>query len=220
MTRLVLTCTPAHYATIARTPLFLSALRLARSVNAVRACRDAMVPSSAVPDVHRPRQSRNMLLFFGATLFEALLVLDNLGPELGRLDSTKKHLAPLRHGHDWRELRDKILKPLRNQVVFHNDPGVLPRATGTLPFSVIDFATRAPTDGSEPYYELADIALIPAAFAEGSYPTVAENLLRYWNDVIVYAGYFCRAADEVLLEVATRLGFNWESTEIPPSTFL
>lgn len=161
-----------------------------------------------------------MVLFFGATLFEALLVLDSLGPELGRLESTMEHLAPLRQSHDWREFREKILKPLRNQVVFHNDPHVLPSATGELPFSVIDFATRALTDGSEPYYELADIALIPAAFAQGTYPTAGENLRRYWNDVIVYAGHFCRAADEVLLDVGARLGFSWESTESPPSKFL
>lgn len=154
-------------------------------------------------------------MLLGATLFEGLQVLESLGPELGGLETAKLHLIPLRKAKDWRELRDVVLRPLRNEAVFHNDADVLPRALATLELPAFEFATCEVSGSGEPYYELADYALFPAIFARGSYDTVEENSLRYANDVLVYAGYFCRAADLVLAEVAEKLGFAWQETDRP-----
>ena len=64
---------------------------------------------------------------------------------------------------------------------------------------------------SEHFYELADFALIPAAFTQGDYPSFWTNYQRYLNDTLVHSGYFCRAADKVLAEVALILGFELET---------
>lgn len=208
-----LRCGPEVYRTIASNQLLAPALRLARAVNALRALRDAIVPSRALTEGHRLRQSRNLFLFLGAALYEALLVLDNIGPEFGDLASFKQHLLPYRRSSDWRDLRENVLKPIRNNVAFHVNRDILGPVLDQLDYSVYEFAIQdgGPTD--EPYYELADEALVPAAFGSGAYASVGENLFRYVNDVVVYTGYYCRAADAVLADVATRLGFTWASTE-------
>jgi hypothetical protein len=89
MTRLVCSCTAEHYLTATQHPLFAPGLGLARSVNAVRACRDAIVPSHLIDDSYRARQCRPLFLYFGAAFYEALDDLKDLGPEMSALDSVK-----------------------------------------------------------------------------------------------------------------------------------
>lgn len=208
-----LVCSPEHFATIATSSLLAPALRLARSVNALRALITATVPSAVLSDGLRVRQSTNTLLYLGATLYEALEVLDHLGPALGVLESTREHLLPIKKWRELRKFKKTVLWPLRKSVVFHFDEDVLPRAFHELKFDPTVFRSEDSNHPRDLFYELADVALLPAAFKEGEHSTFLTNYRGFLNDTIVYTGYYCRAADEVLTEVATLLGFTEEVIE-------
>lgn len=205
-------CSLEHFQSIKTHPLLGPALRLARCVNALRALTTAAVPNGAVPRNEAVRQSQNVLLHLGATLFESLEVLDDLGPDLGQLESAKKHLVSLRRDKELRSFRKHVLKPIRQTVAFHFDADVLPRAFDGLLFKPFVWSSHDRDGSSQRYYELADFSLIPAAFAGGEYASFVDNYRRYLNDTLVHCGYFCRAADEVLAEVASILGFALESS--------
>jgi hypothetical protein len=201
-------CTPEKFGEIKNDPLLAPALRLARAVNALRALKTGFVASNLISEDAKLRQKRNIMLHLGATLYEALLILDDLGPEFGSLPIVREQLIPLRRAEDWRKLRTKVLKPIRNSVAFHFNPEVLPTALDDLTYDPFVFAVQDTEDSLGLYYQLADEALIPAAFKDGDYGDHDTNYLAFLNDVIVYAGYFCRAVDAVLKELTVQLGFS------------
>ena len=216
VTRTRLVCTLDHFHSIREHPLLAPALRLGRCVNALRSLSTAVVPTRVIPEEERVRQQQNILLHLGATLYETLLVLDDLGPDLGQLESARTHLVSLRRDSELREFRDRILAPIRNTVAFHFDSDVLPRSFADLQFAVVVWSSVDESARSSTYFELADHALIPATFTDGDYPDFMSNYARYLNDTIVHTGYVCRAIEAVLTEVATVLGFHSESSA-PPS---
>lgn len=176
-------------------------------MNALRALVTAAVPARILGPSGKLRQQRNALLLLGATLHEALDVLEDLGPVFGTLPSVQKHLVPLAQAPDWQDLKKNVLKPVRNAVAFHFQANTLPQqfvreGTGDITFQITDSEPS-----SDPYYQLADDSLTESAFAAGKYAEPRLNHLRFLNDAIVYAGYYCRAVDAVLLDVAGILGF-------------
>jgi hypothetical protein len=202
-------CSPEHFQRIAGSPLLAPALQIARSVNALRALKTATLPAE-LPERLKLRQQTNILLHLGATLYEALETLDQVGPEFSQLDSFREHLLPLRRAKDWKQFKEKILWPVRKSVAFHFDADVLPRAFSTFKFEPTVFLSRGTSGSFETWYELADHGLIPSAFAEGDYDDFLTNYRRFLNDSLVYMGYYCSAADIVLEDVARRLGFAEE----------
>lgn len=207
MTEARLTCSAAQFEEIRRHPLLPTLLRLARAVNALRALRTAFVPSDALSLASQIRQQRNVMLHLGATLYEALGILDDLGQAFGQLPEVRLHLLPIRRSADWQDLRVNVLKPIRDTAAFHFDPDVLPRALAELSQEEFVLATSTEVDKAGRCYPLADEALIPAAFRDGRYADHQSNYMRYLNDTLVYAGYFCRAVDAVLASVGPQLGF-------------
>jgi hypothetical protein len=202
------TCSAEHLKTVARHPLWPSALRLARTVNVLRSLVTAAVPSQILGESGKLRQRRNALLLLGSALHEALDALDRLEPVFASLPSVKVHLSPMRTESDWRQLSESVLKPIRNAVAFHFGLHPLPPAyvgavSGEVMFAIDDSGAST---GS--YYQMADDLLTEAAFAEGAFDSARINHLRFLNDTIVYAGYYCRAVDSVLAEVAVALGFT------------
>lgn len=203
-------CSREHFEQIASSPLLPPALRLARAVNALRALTTAVDSVPHLPRRQQTRQSMNVLLYLGATLYEALEVLDHLGPDLGALPIVRERLIPLRRDQALRKFKQTVLWPLRSSVVFHFDPDVLPKAFGTLAFERFVFASHSFAHDLDRYYELADFALIPAAFADGEYASFIANYQRYLHDSLAYSRSLCVGADAVLTEVAMSLGFHNE----------
>src|ERR1700674_4022262 len=99
-------CSPSQFAAIADDPRLSVALRLARTVNALRALSSA---AKGWEGMHPVRQVTNALLFLGATLYEALEVVSDIGP-LASLRATTERLAPFRRDTDLQRFKRDVLK--------------------------------------------------------------------------------------------------------------
>lgn len=202
-----LVCSPEHLRSIAKHPLWQSALRLARSANALRGLLTAAVPSDQIGPVERLRQQRNVLLHLGATLYEALDGIKNLEPVFATLPAVQEHLLPLSADADWQHFQQNILRPIRNSVVFHFETRPFPLSFAEAADNEVVFAVAGGVS-ADLYYQLADDVLTATAFVHGDYKDPMTNHLRFLNDAIVYSGYYCRAVDAVLLVVAESLGIS------------
>jgi hypothetical protein len=200
-------CSPSQFAAIADDPRLSVALRLARTVNALRALSSAAKAWEGIHQVHPVRQVTNALLFLGATLYEALEVVSDVGP-LARFRATTERLAPFRRGTDLQRFKRDVLKPLRNQFVFHFDPAVSPSKLAALRVPNVVFESHESGVAPDFYYELADFGSLAIALAPGDVDALMSNYQGYFADTLRYAEEYCVIVDALLLEVTEALGFT------------
>jgi hypothetical protein len=212
-------CSPSQFAAIADDPRLSVALRLARTVNALRALSSATRAWEGIHQVHPVRQATNALLFLGATLYEALEVVSDIGP-LANFRATTERLVPFRRDTDLQRFKRDVLKPLRNQFVFHFDPAaVSPAKLATLRVSNIVFESHESGGAPDFYYELADFGLLAIELAPGDVDGLMSDYQGYIASTLRYAEEYCVIIDALLLEVTEALGFTTRFKEEGDTTW-
>jgi hypothetical protein len=200
-------CSASQFAAIAGDPRLSVALRLARTVNALRALSSVAMAHEKIDEVHPVRQVTNALLLLGATLYEALEVASDIGP-LASFRATTERLAPFRRDTDLQRFKRDVLKPLRDQFVFHFDRAVSPSELAALCVPNVVFESHESGGAPDFYYELADFGSLAIALAPGNIDALMSNYQGYFGKTLRYAGEYCVIVDALLLEVTEVLGFT------------
>lgn len=135
---------------------FAKLLNLARAVNAIYFCFNALLDYSNDDTPAGQRQHINAFLFSTGALFEGLNVADTLEKHFGDRDSYRNGFGKLLNDAETKQLRSTILKRMRDQFVFHYDEDVARKTIKTLDLTSYLFATGIGSKRSGIYYNLAD----------------------------------------------------------------
>jgi hypothetical protein len=190
-----------------------SALQLARAVNALRALTTAGHYYAVEKTPPSLRETVNMVLYLGATFYEALLISRSVGASLKENPAYRSLLAPFLKRRDILEFQKRDLKRLRNEVVFHFDANVLRRILNKLEYRNFVFTSFAGGDDPDRYYLLADMALIPACFSDAQFKSIITNYQSYAIKTIDLTKEYCVIVDKVIMSVVKELSF---STRLEP----
>jgi hypothetical protein len=137
-------------------PRFAGVLTLARAVNAIMFCNQALLEGADKNEPSDLRQRMNALLLSAGILFESLDVAEKTAKELGNHPSYKKGLKKLLENSKTLRLRSKALLRLRNQIAFHFDPKVASKTLKELDLPAYQFATGVGSSRGTMYFQLAD----------------------------------------------------------------
>jgi hypothetical protein len=181
---------------------------LARVVNALRFCHLAVVSLGDEDTPSDQRQRVNSFLFTSGILYEGLKVAGVLGKHFGSRDSFKAMAAVLGDTRA-KQLREGVLRKLRNKVVFHYDDDVAPQALGQLELNRYVFATGLGSKNGDVYYNLADEVAVNHVVGQ---PTTVEaeretlhSMIRDITDVTVA---FLDASEHLMVDALGDLGFE------------
>lgn len=130
---------------------------------------------------------------------------------LSQFETVQTRLVPFRKAKELQACTSRVLVPIRNQVAFHFDPKLVPAILDSLKHPNYVFASHTFGNNLHRYHQLADFALIPAAFTEGESPSFLANYQKYLANIMRYAKEYCEIIDQVLTEVAQALAAQRQS---------
>ncbi len=139
---------------------FVKLLNLARVVNALYFCFNAILDYTNDVTPAGQRQFYNAFLFSSGALYEGLIVADTLEKHFGDLDSYRNGFGKLLNNGKTKEMRTTVLERIRNSCVFHFSEGVARKTIKTLDLPSYIFATNIGTKRAGTYYNLADETVI------------------------------------------------------------
>jgi hypothetical protein len=135
---------------------FANLLNLARAVNAVYFCFKSLLDYSGDETPAGQRQHINGFLFAAGVLHESFSVAARLEKHFGERASYRNGFGTLLADPKTQELRQTILKRIRNKLVFHYDEDVAKQTLKTLDLKQYVFATGTGGKRKGTYYNLAD----------------------------------------------------------------
>jgi hypothetical protein len=190
---------------------FAKLLNLARAANALYFCYRALLDFSDDSTSAGQRQHINAFLFSAGVLHEGLIVADTLEKYFGERDSYRNGFGKLLNDESTKQLRNTILKRMRNKFVFHYDEDVPRKSLKTLNLPSYLFATGLGEKRRGLYYNLADEVVInfllgdPASKEEERiFREALENITK------VLVG-FTDSADMLIADVLSEM--NWKVRE-------
>ncbi|MEA2205719.1 MAG: hypothetical protein QOE77_2495 [Blastocatellia bacterium] len=139
---------------------FAKLLNLARAVNAIYFCFNALLDYSGNLTPAGQRQTLNAFLFATGALNEGFKVADTLAKHFGERASYQNGFAKLLSDPQIKELRRTILARMRNKFVFHYDEDVARKTLKSLDLPYYLFATGTGSKRKGTYYNLADEIVI------------------------------------------------------------
>jgi hypothetical protein len=139
---------------------FANLLNLARAVNAVYFCFNSLLDYSGDETPAGRRQNINGFLFAAGVLHEGFCVAERLQKHFGDRDSYRDGFGQLLADPKIQELRQTILKRMRDKLVFHYDEDVAKTTLKSLDLKEYVFATGTGGKRKGIYYNLADEIVI------------------------------------------------------------
>jgi len=181
---------------------FVKLLNLARAVNALYFCFNAILDYKNDMTPAGLRQHYNAFLFSSGALYEGLIVADTLEKHFGNLDSYRNGFGKLLEDAKTKEIRKTILERIRNSCVFHFSEGVARKTIKTLDLPHYIFATNIGRKRAGTYYNLADEMVINFLLGDSLSPSEEERkLLDDTQNVTNLLVAFIESADTLIGEV-------------------
>lgn len=191
---------------------FARLLRLARVCNALNFCFQAYPDYK---DENTPtgfRQQFNSSFFLAGSLYEGLLVLDNLKAHFGDRDSFHDGFGELLDETEIKDFRENLLKDARDRYIFHYDKDVPTKVLKTLKLDAYLFATAEGSQMNGIYYNLADeIAanyLTKDIESENDEQIFMKNYLKNLANI---STKFIECADKLISDVLSEM--DWKFSE-------
>lgn len=183
-------------------------LALARAVNSLRFTHQAMFDSRGSDLPAAVRQRMNSFMYTGALLFEGIELSRRLGKYFRPLDEFN-HFSQIHRDRDAQSLVAEILKPLRDQTVFHFDVAPLAAAVTQMDNQEFIFVRAHGRQSGNTYYDLADAAALHLVFGKSESAEEFEaQMLNRISRVTDLAVRFLSAADKLI--VAALRSDGWQ----------
>ena len=192
-------------------PGLLQLLTLARVVNALMFCFDAILRIEQDGSPATSRQTTNSVFFTAGVLYEGLLTAEEIREHFGDRESYREGLGKMLADPGIVRLRDKVLIRLRNQVAFHFDKKMAPKIWKEINLPTLRFAVgRGKTSGGM-YYQLADEVAINYFINEvlgvkGSAGVELEAYKDHLRELRDTLTSFVHGADRLIGDVMSELG--------------
>lgn len=198
-------CSGEQYAQLSEDPRFWTAVTLSRVVNALR---NSLFILHRAETRHVWEPNPNDLFYLAGNLFEAIQYA-------GRLGRNCRTLAAFASLHDFlqskevKEFSAKVLKPLRNKVVFHFDDDVTQKAALQFPWPNFVLRERLDILGAIPYYPFGDFAILYSVVAGDCDSASAKaRIEEYMDRTLKYVVQLLGVADALLEELFQVLGLR------------
>ncbi len=197
-------------------PAFVELLRLARVVNSLGL---AYGPLLAPLEDQSPRARRDRFAAFmysAALLKEGLHTSQGLAKYFRELPQYKSGFAAILDDKSVTKLQFDVLKPMRNELVFHFDRGSL--AAGIAHFSEGEALIATATSnfiGGEIYFDAADDALLGYLFGAPTEADYLENVGRFMKDVTDLFERFMKASHSLIPAALLKMGCYGKPVDRP-----
>ena len=204
-------CTPEAFKALKSDERFLGLLTLARFVNALRFCQQAVIAARKVDSPLSSRQTIHSFHLASCVLCEGFLLVERLGKHFHNLDSFKDGFGILLRDRSVRALRQSVLQRMRNKFVFHFDGDVAKDALRNFELPNYRFASSIGKASGEMYFGLADEAVMNYLLQPE--PTESDDvskqrLQKLIQDVTEFMGGFTDAAEKLIAEVLSSMGWT------------
>lgn len=153
-------CTKDQFEQLKTEESFWAILTLARVVNVLTSCHMWTVIAGRGDTPTAKRDRSNSFLFACSVLHEGLRLADDLEKYFGSLRTFRDGLGDLMKKQATIQIRDEILKPMRNKFVFHFFKRYIRKGLLKTDFPTYVFATGSGDARSQVYYPLADEAIL------------------------------------------------------------
>jgi hypothetical protein len=197
----------AQFAEISADPRFNSVLTLGRIANSIRFAVAAAENQAGQDTPAATRQHTSSFLYLCAVLFEALEFIKRSGKEFKSLKGYREGLGALARERPVRELQETVLRPLRNQAIYHHDDHVMPEGIKQFRYEEYVVASGQGTRLFDVFYELSDIAVIGFGLRDLPSPPRNQAELRPVLEKVLDLARRCLLGiDGLALELLTELG--------------
>lgn len=199
-------------------PAFVELIRLARVVNSLTL---SYPPLLATLEDQSPRARRERfaaMLNAAALLHEGLHTAQGLAKHFRGLPQWKEEFASLLRDPKVNEFRTRVLKKIRDELVFHFDRDALATGLSHFPDGETQVAVTARNEWTygEIYFDMADDALLGYLFGdaptEADYHTRVAHLLENTTDLF---NRFMRASHRVIPAALEKMGCYAKSVARP-----
>lgn len=189
---------------------FLALLRLARFVNALMFCHRPVINAGNMDTPDATRQRINSFVFASSVLYEGFRVAEQLGKHFRQLDSFKNGFANLMRDRNAQNLKNTILKRMRDKFVFHFDKDVATEALEGFELPHYKFATGKGKVFGQMYFCLADEVVMNFLLQLKDEESDDELKLRFQNitqDITQLMVKFLEAAEKLIAEALIQMGW-------------
>jgi hypothetical protein len=193
---------------------FRDLLLLARTANSVRFAVAAGLDTGSKDGPAAFRQRVGSYFVASAALFEAENVLRRVGRSFHSLNSWTA-LTDWRRDPSASALQKRVLKPLRNKAVYHNDDEVISEGLRYLGAADVVFAESESPSLIDVHYDLSDRVALAFAFEGFANGDEAAMPMQLIDASLSLARSFIELADAVIGELAVSLGLNLEHGAAP-----
>jgi hypothetical protein len=204
-----ITCTKEVFEKIKFNENFLGLLPLARFVNSLRFCQEAIPFLKEISSLSGNRIRLNSFLFACSVLYEGFQLVNKLNQRYNKLDSFNEFSILLRD-KSVMDFRDSILKTARNKIVFHFDSDLAKEYLERFDLPSINFASGSGKYTGELYFGLADeiaINFLLKPRENESDESLKERYAEILKKSSIIIDRFLRAADLLMADVLINMGF-------------
>ncbi|MEX1185918.1 MAG: hypothetical protein WEA80_04955 [Gemmatimonadaceae bacterium] len=182
---------------------------LARITNSIRFSVGAAFDRHGDPAPASNRQRIGSFLYLGALLYEALRFADRLGEHFRDHETFRIDFVPLLNDQRVQDLREGVLKRLRNRAIYHHDDDVMPEGLRDLVMPEYVFARGHGTGFMDLDYILPDILISKFALPELDVTrALTDQLAPVLRDVLMVGQRFALAADRLIDESTRKWGWK------------
>lgn len=186
---------------------FLEIVTLARITNALQFCLHVLIQSNEDLSNIGHRQRFNAFLYTAATLHEGIDTLKRLCRTLRLRKSFQTGFKVFFRDKDIRRVRREVLRPLRNQHVFHFEHPELSRVLITLRLPRYVFQSSKDDKIGSVFFNLADDVVLNWITGDLGDPKREEMVFRsVIKDVMKASRGFILSAHELIGEVVLEKG--------------
>lgn len=206
-----ISCSKATFDSIKTDERFLGLLTLARIVNALRFCHKAGIDAK---DLDRPSGARsriNSFFFAASILYEGFRLVGRLGRNFTGLDSFDSGFGVLQQDRKVTNLRNSVLKRMRNKFVFHFDKEIPTESLENFELPEYKFAEGIGEAAGEMVFSLADEVVINYLIQPRPNETddsLKERFNKIIDDTNEVTGKFLEAAEKLMADVLKDMGFK------------
>jgi hypothetical protein len=210
----------SQFAALSADPRFNAVLTLGRIANSIRFAVAAAEDQRGHESPAATRQHTSSFLYLCAVLFEALEFIKRSGKDFKALTAYREGLGALAAEQSVRDLQSTILRPLRNQAIYHHDDHVMPEGIKGFRYEQYVIASGQGTRLFDVFYELSDIAVIGFGLKDLQSPPRTQGELRPVLEKVLAVAHRCMLGiDSLALELLSELGLTVTfDDETPPAT--
>lgn len=210
-----ITCSPETFNRLRSDERFLHLLTLARIVNALHFCIRPVIDVKDSDSPNATRQRINSFLFTSSVLWEGFLSIEKMRRYFKSLPSFMNGFAILLRDKGVASLRNRVLKRIRNQFVFHFNRDAAGHGIKDFDLRTYKFASGIGRASGEIYYGLADEVMINFLLQPEAGESDDDLKLRFGNlvdKITKLTKKFIEAAEKLMDEALSEMGWQIENS--------